>query len=184
MTTRSGTRSVGTRTLRRALSEARGLVVLILCAAGLLTGGQVLAQAPETPHDFTFGQTATFALVLPAESTVEQATFYLQANSTPTTGIDTHVTQGQAEITRNLVEPLLPMHTSLTGGATTVMLAAWSKLRESPSSTSTNRYAWQSAEGDGLAVHWVTGERSRMVQAVDVAQTARYLPRGAGHRPG
>ncbi len=173
MTTRSGTRSVGTRTLRRALSEARGLVVLILCAAGLLTGGQVLAQAPETPHDFTFGQTATFALVLPAESTVEQATFYLQANSTPTTGIDTHVTQGQAEITRNLVVEPLPPYAQLTYW--------WSYDGDAGSLVETekvsfqyidNRYAWQSAEGDGLAVHWVTGERSRMVQAVDVAETA------------
>lgn len=173
MTMRSGTKSLGARTPHRALSASQVLVVLLLCAGGLLPGGPVHAQAPETSHDYTFGQTATFALELPAESTVEQATFYLQANRAPTTGIDAHVTDGRTEITRNLVVEPLPPYANLTywwsydddaGGLVETERVSFQYID--------NRYVWQLAEGDGLTVHWVTGERSRMIQAVDVAETA------------
>lgn len=178
MTTRAGSRSARARTIHPTLSAGPDLVVLLLCVMALLTAERVYAQAPETAQDYTFGQTATFTLKLPADVTVKRATLYLQVNGTATTGIDTDVIQGHAEITRNLVSEPLPPYAHLTtwwsydGDTGTAVETTVVETEKVSFQYIDNRYAWQSAEGDGLVVHWVTGERSLMVQAVDVAEMA------------
>ncbi|MBN1248727.1 MAG: hypothetical protein JXC32_13795, partial [Anaerolineae bacterium] len=86
---------------------------------------------------------------------------------------DASVTENRAEVARNLVSEPLPPYVQLTywwsypgdGGS----LIETEKVRFQYID---NRYAWQTARGDGVAVHWVSGERSLMIQAVDVAESA------------
>ena len=169
------TMMTSTRTGARALRlRARpGLVVLLLTVAGLLATPIVSAQAVEVAHSYTFGQAARFTLTLPNDRTAKQATFYLQTNDDRTAGFDTLMTGDRAEVTRSLVSEPLPPYARLTYW--------WSYLDDAGILVETdkvrfdyvdNRYAWQLAEGDGVVVHWVAGERSLMVQAVDVAETA------------
>ncbi|MCU0521481.1 MAG: peptidase MA family metallohydrolase [Anaerolineae bacterium] len=149
------------------------LVTLVLVAALFLTVKEASAQLPDTTHEYTFGQIARFRLALPRDTKVRQATLYLQINDDRTVGLDTHVTEGQAEVVRNLVSEPLPPYAQITtwwgftGGAGDPVETERVRFQYVD-----NRYAWQTAEGDNVAVHWVTGERSLMIQAVDVAEAA------------
>ena len=172
MRMRTGTR-VFDRSSRRGRPAQGGVIAVLLLGACLLFANGASAQAPETGYDYTFGQVARFSLTLPRDSSVRQATLYLQTNDNRTVGFDTSVTEGQAEVTRNLVsEPLSPYAQITTWWGFTGGAGVPVETEKVSFQYVDNRYAWQTAEGDNVVVHWVAGERSLMVQAVDVAEAA------------
>ncbi len=109
-------------------------------------------------------------VITPAESTVEQATFYLQANSTPTTGIDTHVTLwtsgDHAQPCRSPPWRTTHLDRSYDGDAGSLVeteKVSFQYIEHRYAGNGRGRWLWP------CTGHW---REIAIVQAVDVAETA------------
>lgn len=124
-------------------------------------------------HHFTFGQTLTLDLELPARASADEATLYLDVNNERTTSYPVPVEDGHAVYDRDLqVAPLPPFADVTYWWTYTTAEGRTHETERTPFRYLDNRYAWQAAGEGEVRVHWVSGETSRMVQALDTARVA------------
>ncbi len=151
--------------------------VSLLWVAMLLfgSGAPVFAQETiKTSHSYSFGQTATFLLALSPGASAAESTLYLTINDVLTRGYTVPIQNNQSQYQRDLHEYPFPPFAEIT---------YWWEFADSQGEPQTtdkttflyedNRFRWQTLEKDGVVVHWVSGESTLMVTALDAALAAR-----------
>jgi hypothetical protein len=145
-----------------------GLMLLLT-----LVFSPVYAQADTAvAHTYTFGQIAAFTLTLPPENAPNVATLYLKVG-TYTQAYQTPVVQGKGEYQRDLREQPFPPFT---------YISYWWEYKDTQGGTHTtdkprflyedNRFLWQTLKDDDITLHWVSGDTSLMLNALDIAQSS------------
>jgi len=151
----------------------RWVWVLLLCLAYLAAPIAARADSPQFDLVYTFGQAASFTVVFPEGHDLEDATLFLQINGRHTESYPAEVDGTRAALTRDLVDTPLPPFAEISYW--------WGYTRSDATHGETNRdtfqyldnrYAWQTAEGEGVTIHWITGERITMAQALETAESA------------
>ncbi|MBN2005953.1 MAG: hypothetical protein JXA21_21525 [Anaerolineae bacterium] len=158
-------------------ARTRLALLSLLWAAILLFGAgvQVFAQETvKTSHAYNYGQTATFLLSLSPGSAAVESTLYLTIADTLTRNYTVPLVDNQAQHVRDLHEYPFPPFAEIT---------YWWEFTDSQGKIQTtdkttflyddNRFRWRTLEKDGVVVHWVSGESSLMVTALDAALAAR-----------
>lgn len=136
-----------------------------LCALPAVAQGEITAD-----HTYTFGQAATFSLVIPTGSMIENATLSLKIGSHTQT-FDVQLDQGRGIYRRDLRENPMPPFAQIT---------YWWSFEDADGSQhhtekisflyEDNRFNWQKLQDGVMTVHWVSGEAAIMVNALDIAQ--------------
>ncbi|MGC9521337.1 MAG: peptidase MA family metallohydrolase [Anaerolineae bacterium] len=154
-------------------------LLVAICVLALLVmpvGARAQAEgddAHELSHSYAFGQSATFSLRVNSVDEIEDATLYLRINDSYTDTQRGDTDGASATAVRELGEAPLPPFAHI---------AYWWAY-ETPDGESVetdratfqykdNRFNWLSAGDDVVRVHWISGERAKMVRAVDVAHNA------------
>lgn len=145
----------------------------------LLSAAGYAQHVAETPAEYRFGQQASFSLRLPPTSPTRQATLFLRIANTLTRAYSVEVNNGLATYEYALREFPWPPFAPITywweyDGRTT---PRESFLYED------NRFTWRTHNDGGLTVHWVAGESTLMINALDIAQQARQNIEGTLHAP-
>ncbi len=151
-------------------------VTLILVLTLLLTRGahELDAQRSDNAgHRYTYGQTLTVTLELPAGEEAPEATLYLQVNNAATSSHVVPMTDGTAIYERDLQKEPLPPY---------AVISYWWSYDSARGQALTdkrifryidNRYDWQTISEGDISVHWITGERNWVSQAVVIARDSR-----------
>ncbi|HQE92839.1 MAG TPA: peptidase MA family metallohydrolase [Anaerolineae bacterium] len=162
--------------LIRARHNRAAIKLLALAGPAFLLAlawSPLYAQANVTvAHTYTFGQSANFTLTLPSENAPDVATLYLKIG-TYTQAYPTPVIQGQGEYQRDLREQPFPPFT---------YISYWWEYKDAQGNTHTtekprflyedNRFLWQTLQEDTITLHWVSGDTSLMLNALDIAQAS------------
>jgi len=156
---------------------ARKFVHAFILAASaliyLLMPTGVLAQTSGTDLTYTFGQTATFQLASSPDRSLKSGELYLQVNGNHTESYVATLSGATLTVTRDLAStPLPPFGHISYWWAYTTSDGTSEETEKQTFDYVDNRYTWQTAEGEGVNVHWITGETALMVQALDVAESA------------
>ncbi len=133
----------------------------------------VYAQADvAVAHTYTFGQSAAFNLTLPPESASDAATLYLKIG-TYTQAYQTSIVQGKGQYERDLREQPFPPFTHIS---------YWWEYKDAQGNAHSterprflyedNRFLWQTLQDDAITLHWVSGDTSLMLNALDIAQSS------------
>jgi len=151
-------------------------VTLILALTLLLTNGadRLNAQRSDNAgYHYTYGQTLTISLNLPAGEETPEADLYLQVNNGPTSNHSVPVVDGTATYERDLQREPLPPY---------AVISYWWSYDSTHGQALTdkrifryvdNRYEWQTISEGDISVHWITGERNWVNQAVVIARDSR-----------
>lgn len=164
-------RTSGTTTMRTRTRWPEVLALLFLLLS-LTTGARAQEATPRLSYQYTFGQQLTLALHLPQPQ--EKVKLYLRLSDgrTRVYTLPAHETRVMYE--RDLrLEPLEPFS----------RVTAWWEYTDSwgiPQRTTElqflyvdNRFDWQQLQEGNLIVHWVNGDQSLMLYALDVARKAQ-----------
>ncbi len=158
--------------------------LLAACALALLAipRGAAAQSDHEISHSYAFGQNATFSLTVGSAVEITDATLYLRINDTYTDSQRGELDGSAATVVRDLGEAPLPPFAKISYWWVyeTPEGAAIENEPETFQYTD-NRFNWQSAGDDGVRIYWITGERSEMMHAVDVARSALAEIRAALH---
>ena len=151
---------------------------LILAGLGcslllLLPGIAIAQQQPLLSHSYTYGQIALFRMNvagLPEGTAVE---LFLRVNDSYTESETTSLNEGSAVVSRNLGSAPLPPFAAITYWWT--YETPEGKVIETPRQSfqyRDDRFTWRTATTDPIRIHWITGERADMEQAMDAALVA------------
>lgn len=123
-------------------------------------------------HTYTYSQTATFTLAFPPETAPNAATLYFKVG-TFTQDYLTPVVENVARQERILSKEPFPPFTTIS---------YWWDYRDAQGQTHTtekqlflyedNRFAWQTLRDDNITLHWVSGDRALMNNALNIAHSA------------
>ena len=159
--------STGEAFIKRAPAILWLVILVSVCALPVAAQADVI-----THHTYTFGQAATFSLTLPPESTIDEATLFLRID-TYTQAFSVPLDQGQGRYQRDLRENPIPPFAPIT---------YWWDFKDAEGTTQStektrflyedNRFDWKKQQDGAITVHWVSGETSIMINALDVAQEA------------
>ena len=154
---------------------SRALILAGLgCSLLLLLPGIALAQQkPLLSHSYTYGQSALFRMNVADLPEGTAAELFLRVNDSYTESETTSLNEGSAVVSRNLETAPLPPFASITYWWT--YETPEGKITETPRQSfqySDDRFTWREATADPVRIHWITGERAGMEQALDVAQVA------------
>lgn len=158
-------------TTTRQTPAIRAAAVCWLVALALIVTAPAVAQREVTTgHHYTFGQAATFFITLPAASTAAEATIYLEIDKR-TQAYTVPLDEGHGQYLRDLrVNPMPPFaavtywwqYNDATGKEQHI--AGDTFLYED------NRFDWKAQRDGGIEVKWVSGDRSVMIRAIDIAK--------------
>ncbi len=158
--------------LRQAMSR-RWVWAFVLCLAYLVTPITARADSPQFDLVYTFGQAASFSVVFPEGHDLEDAALYLQVNARHSESYPAEVDGTRATLTRDLTAmPLPPFADIGYWWGYTLSDGTRGETNRDTFQYLDNRYAWQTAEGEGVTIYWVTGERLTMAQALETAESA------------
>ncbi|MGC9468599.1 MAG: peptidase MA family metallohydrolase [Anaerolineae bacterium] len=176
----------------------RWIAALCMLSLWLAIAAPVVAQGEVTPgseHTYVFGQTATFVMRSPlaqevseeadalTERGIDQATLYLRADASHTETYPAVLEDDGATLTRDLQAMPLPPFAFVTYWWVYERAGESFETEKRTFQYTDNRYEWKTASQDSIRIHWVDGERDRMVQALDVAQDALSRLQGALQSP-
>jgi len=159
--------------LQPAWSRALTLAGLACSLLLLLPGIAVAQQKPLLSHSYTYGQSALFRMNVAGLSEGTTAELFLRVNDSYTESETTSLNKGSAVVSRNLKTAPLPPFASITYWWT--YETPEGKVTETPRQSfqySDDRFTWRKATADPVRIHWITGERAGMEQALDIAQVA------------
>lgn len=130
-------------------------------------------ETVKTTHAYTFGQTATFSLALSPGTNAPEATLYVTINNERTLSYTTPLENNQAHYQRDLRAQAFPPFANVS---------YWWQFKDSQDQIQKtnevtfvyedNRFRWEQLERGTLTLHWVSGEASLMVNALDIAHAA------------
>ncbi len=161
---------IGAQRSRASLGMLAALGVALILA---LTLSPVCAQADvAATHTYTFGQSATFSLTLPSAGAPDAATLYLKIGAY-TQVYETPLVQGAGQYERDLRQQPFPPFT---------YISYWWEYKDAQGTTHTtnkprflyedNRFLWQTLKDGAITLHWVSGDTSLMLNALDIAQAS------------
>jgi len=164
-----------TRLRGQWLAWSRALILACLsCSLLLLLPGTALAQAkPLLSHSYTYGQTALFRINVAGLPEGAAAELFLRINDSYTESETTSLHEGSAAVSRDLASAPLPPFASITYWWT--YESPEGQVAETPRQSfryRDNRFTWQTATTDPVRIHWITGERAGMEQALGLAHDA------------
>ena len=164
-----------TRPTKLRHSWSRKLILACLgCSLLLLLPGIALAQQePLLSHSYTYGQSALFRMNVAGLPEGTAAELFLRVNDSYTESEATSLKDGSAVVARNLESAPLPPFASITYWWT--YETPEGKVIKTPRQSfqyRDDRFTWRTATTDPVRIHWITGERADMEQALDVAQVA------------
>jgi len=139
----------------------------------LLPGIALAQQKPLLSHSYTYGQSALFRMNVADLPEGAAAELFLRVNDSYTESETTSLNEGSAVVSRNLETAPLPPFASITYWWT--YETPEGKVTETPRQSfqyGDDRFTWRKATADPVRIHWITGERAGMEQALDVAQVA------------
>ncbi|MGC9395539.1 MAG: peptidase MA family metallohydrolase [Anaerolineae bacterium] len=159
--------------VRRNHTGGRTLALLGLLLLLAMTLSPAYAQAGVVAeHTYTYSQTATFTLTLPPETASDTATLYVKVG-THTQDYPTPVVANVAQQERNLSEKPFPPFTTIS---------YWWEYKDAQGETLStekqhflyedNRFAWETLRDGDITLHWVTGDKVLMNNALNIAQSA------------
>jgi hypothetical protein len=159
----------------RWLAWSHALILAGLgCSLLLLLPGTALAQAqPLLSHSYTYGQSALFRINVAGLPEGAAAELFLRVNDSYTESETTSLHEGSAAVSRDLESSPLPPFASITYWWT--YQSPEGKVTETPRQSfhyRDDRFTWQTAATDPVRIHWITGERAGMEQALDLAHDA------------
>ncbi len=154
-------------------ASLRTLAMLGLALVLALILSPVHAQTDTAvTHTYTFGQSAAFSLTLPPAGAPDTATLYLKIG-TYTQVYPAPLVQGSGQYERDLREQPFPPFT---------YISYWWEYKDTQGNTYTtskprflyedNRFLWQTLKDDTITLHWVSGDTSLMLNALDIAQAS------------
>ena len=159
--------------VRHNHTGGRTLALLGLLVLFAITLSPAHAQAGVVAeHTYTYSQTATFTLTFPPETAPDTATLYVKVG-THTQDYPAPVIEDVAQQERNLSEEPFPPFTTIS---------YWWDYQDVQGETRTtekqqflyedNRLAWQTLRDGAITLHWVTGDKVLMNNALNIAQSA------------
>lgn len=166
--------------LNRSLARYSRLLVcslLLLALDAALRPAQSRAQAEsDLRHIYTFGQTATFYLRLPAgidSATARLYLRYLSAGEETTTVLDNFsLADTTLRYERDLRDEPFPPFARITYWWEYTHDQGRQQTPQAVLYYEDNRFPWQTLQEAPLTLHWVTGDATSMVSAMDVAREA------------
>ena len=164
-----------TRPSGQRLAWSRALILVCLgCSLLLLLPGTALAQAkPLLSHSYTYGQTALFRINIAGLPEGTAAELFLRVNDSYTESERASLHESSAVVSRDLESAPLPPFASITYWWT--YETADGEVIETQRQSFhywDDRFTWQTAAADPVRIHWITGERAGMEQALDLAHDA------------
>ncbi len=156
---------------QRSYIGGRTLALLGLLLAVFMSPAYA-QDAVVAEHTYTFSQMATFTLTFPPETAPDAATLYLKVG-TYTQNYPTPVVEDVAQQERNLSEEPFPPFTTI---------GYWWEYQDTQGQIRTtekqhflyedNRFAWETLHDGTITLHWVTGDKVLMNNALNIAQSA------------
>lgn len=115
-----------------------------------------------------------FSIAFPSEPRPSEAKLFLRAGSQPTFSYGAFLDVDTVTIVRDLRKLPLPPFAEVTYWWE-YRLPSGERIRTASEVFAyvDNRFDWETASDDGVEIHWVTGDRATMMQALTVAQDAR-----------
>jgi len=160
-------------TRQRRLCYWLVLIAMFLSLCLCPTDALHAQETVKTSHDYTYGQTATFALSLSAGTNANAATLFININHKNTTHHTVPLENNHSQYQWDLRAAPLPPY---------ARIEYWWKFKDAqgeeqsiegiPFSYIDNRYIWQNATRGGITLNWVSGETALMLKALDIAATA------------
>jgi len=124
-------------------------------------------------HTYSYGTSARFRITAPGTPNGTAAVLTLRINDTRTESHGAAFEAGTAVVDRDLAASPLPPFASITTWWTyTAADGVETKSKEQMFRYSDDRYDWETASVGDVRLHWITGDRGTMEQALDVARAS------------
>lgn len=162
----------GTTPTMRTRTHWPEALALLLALLSLATGVRAQDATPRLSYQYTFGQQLTLALHLPQPQ--EKVKLYLRLSDGRTRVYTLPANETRVMYERDLrLEPLEPFSRVTAWWEYTDAWGIPKRTGELQFFYVDNRFDWQQLQEGNLIVHWVSGDQSLMLYALDVARKAQ-----------